>query len=143
MLVPCLSIRQPYAWLIVRPDLANEPSRAQARAAGQIKDIENRTWATRYRGRLMIHAAKSYSRKEHEADVELLSDLGIELPPYQDLQLGGIVGEVMLRDCVDASDSKWFRGPYGFVLSDAVPHAFRPMAGRLGLFGVTVGADAR
>ncbi|WP_206002040.1 ASCH domain-containing protein [Paraburkholderia aromaticivorans] len=35
-----LSIRQPWAWLIVKGH----------------KDIENRTWSTRFRGRVLIHA---------------------------------------------------------------------------------------
>ncbi|MCB2188832.1 MAG: ASCH domain-containing protein [Deltaproteobacteria bacterium] len=37
----CLSIRQPWASLIV---------------AG-MKDVENRSWATKYRGPVLIHAA--------------------------------------------------------------------------------------
>jgi hypothetical protein len=36
-----LSIRQPWAWLII---------------AG-IKDIENRRWATNHRGPILVHAA--------------------------------------------------------------------------------------
>ena len=36
-----LSIRQPWAWLILHGG----------------KDIENRTWATKLRGRVLIHAA--------------------------------------------------------------------------------------
>ena len=39
--VYCLSIRQPWAWLV----------------AHGWKNIENRTWQTNYRGRLLIHAA--------------------------------------------------------------------------------------
>jgi hypothetical protein len=37
-----LSIRQPWAWLII---------------AGH-KDVENRSWTTTYRGPLLIHAAR-------------------------------------------------------------------------------------
>ncbi len=37
-----LSVRQPWAWLIV---------------AGY-KDVENRGWATKYRGRILIHAGR-------------------------------------------------------------------------------------
>jgi hypothetical protein len=45
-----LSIRQPWAWLILH--------------AG--KDIENRDWPTRFRGRFLIHAAKGMTRDEYE-----------------------------------------------------------------------------
>ena len=37
-----LSIRQPWAWLIVNG----------------FKDVENRNWRTHWRGRLLIHASK-------------------------------------------------------------------------------------
>ncbi len=40
---PILSIRQPWAWLIVNG----------------YKDIENRTWSTRFRGKVLIHAGKN------------------------------------------------------------------------------------
>ncbi len=39
--LPVLSIRQPYAWAVVHG----------------IKDIENRSWRTHYRGPLLIHAS--------------------------------------------------------------------------------------
>ncbi|MCG0445699.1 ASCH domain-containing protein [Pseudomonas aeruginosa] len=45
-----LSIRQPWAWLV----------------ANGHKDIENRDWATSFRGRFLIHAAKSMTRDEYE-----------------------------------------------------------------------------
>jgi len=47
--LPVLSIRQPWAWAIVH--------------AG--KDIENRNWPTRFRGRFLIHAAKGCTREEY------------------------------------------------------------------------------
>ena len=42
-----LSIRQPWAWLIV---------------AGY-KDVENRTWATDFRGRIYVHAGQRYDNQ--------------------------------------------------------------------------------
>ena len=45
-----LSIRQPWAYCIL--DYG--------------KDIENRTWSTSIRGRVLIHASKGMSRKEYE-----------------------------------------------------------------------------
>lgn len=46
-----LSIRQPWAWLIIHGG----------------KDIENRTWPTRFRGRVAVHAGKGMTRDEYEA----------------------------------------------------------------------------
>jgi len=66
-----LSIRQPWAHLIV---------------AG-IKQIENRTWTTRYRGPLLIHAGQLW-HDETIADIERRHRIAIP----RDLQLGGIVG---------------------------------------------------
>ena len=43
-----LSIRQPWAWLIVH---------------GR-KDIENRSWRTKFRGRFLVHAAQGMTRRE-------------------------------------------------------------------------------
>ena len=48
--LPALSIRQPWAWMILN--------------AG--KDIENRSWQTDYRGRFLIHAAKGMTQDEYE-----------------------------------------------------------------------------
>jgi hypothetical protein len=50
-----LSIRQPWAWLIVKG----------------YKDIENRTWATKLRGRVFVHASKGMTRAEYEDAADL------------------------------------------------------------------------
>ena len=81
-----LSVRQPWAWLIVYGG----------------KDIENRSWRTPYRGPLLIHAGK---RIDQDA-----------------------------CDCVTTSDSRWFEGPYGWVLANARPLPFEACNGKLGLF---------
>ena len=52
-----LSIRQPWAWLILN--------------AG--KDIENREWPTRFRGRVLIHASKGMTHDEWEDAWDLSS----------------------------------------------------------------------
>ena len=62
-----LSIRQPRVWLIVRPDLINRVERARAFNADLMKTLENRTWATRHRGHLRIHASKGLTRVEYRA----------------------------------------------------------------------------
>lgn len=60
----------------------------------------------------------------------------LELPSYEDLERGGIVGSVEIMDCVGNSVSPWFVGRHGFVLRDPQPLPFRPLRGQLGFFEV-------
>lgn len=118
-----LSIRQPWAWLIV---------------AGH-KDIENRDWPTNYRGDCLIHASKSATRREFEQAVDCIvgafgHDFGI--PPFEELPRGGLVGIVTIADCVQASASRWATGKHGFVLERPRAIPFHPYRGRLGFFNV-------
>lgn len=123
-----LSIRQPWAWLIIH--------------AG--KDIENRGWSTKFRGRVLVHAAKGMTKREYE-DVESflfscsLPQVDVLLPRFKDLQRGGIIGSVEIVDCVTASESPWFFGTYGFVLRNPQPLPFQPLKGALGFFKVVKG----
>lgn len=133
-----LSIRQPWAWLIVRPDLTGEPRKA-AIYEREIKDVENRDWPTRFRGPVLIHASKGMTRTEYEnAEDPLWASRGptIELPAFEDLQRGGIIGRARIVDCVTHSESPWFVGRFGFVLADVEPLSFVPCRGALGLFPV-------
>ena len=122
-----LSIRQPWAWLIVHG----------------WKDIENRDWYTPMRRGFLVHAAKGMTRGEYEAARDFVIydlcdryDLGADFrfPDEHELERGGIVGEATIVDCVEASDSPWFFGRYGFVLRDAKPLPFQPCRGALGFF---------
>lgn len=118
-----LSIRQPWAWLIINGG----------------KDIENRTWPTKYRGQVLIHAAKGMTRAEYEDALDPLHASGgsvIDLPAFEDLERGGIVGSVEIVDCVRDSDSPWYMGAWGFVLRNPKPLTFQPLKGRLGFFDV-------
>lgn len=118
-----LSIRQPWAWLILN--------------AG--KDIENRNWSTRVRGRVLVHAAKGVTEGEYEYGVDAAIAYGCNLrqmPAWKAIERGGIVGSVEIVDCVSDSDSPWFVGRYGFVLRDPKPLPFTPLKGRLGFFDV-------
>jgi ASCH domain len=114
-----LSIRQPWAWLILH--------------AG--KDIENRTWPTRFRGPVLIHASKAWGWKEKEDRDCVIFSFGIAIP--ETLPLGGIVGEARIVDCVEHHASRWFNGPFGFVLADAKQGTFIPCRGALGFFNPT------
>jgi hypothetical protein len=123
-----LSIRQPWAWMILN--------------AG--KDIENRTWPTRLRGRILIHAAKGCTKGEFEDACDFAADyceFEARLPEsLADVQRGGIVGSVEIVDCVSRSSSPWFVGDFGFVLRDPRPLPFTPWKGQLGFFDVPTGA---
>jgi hypothetical protein len=118
--IHCLSIRQPYAWLIVNG----------------IKPVENRTWPTKFRGRVLIHAGLTYPKRDHRQDLESWGDRGY--PTDRDSMIGCIVGEAVIVDCVKAHPSEYFFGPYGFVLEQAKAYATAiPFGGKLGFFGVS------
>lgn len=122
--LPCLSIRQPWAWLIVHG----------------YKDIENREWSTKVRGRILIHASKTMTRADYEACCVFVDGLPFDvcLPRPYLLERGGIVGTATLGDCVTGSSSPWFNGPFGFVFTFAAALPFKQLKGRLGFFPVSV-----
>lgn len=133
-----LSIQQPWAWLIIRPDIIDPAERAAAYASGLIKDIENRTWTTQIRGRVLVHVGK-------KVDAEAYSFLAREFPhivvPHLDeLPTGGVVGSVVITDCVQGSTSRWFCGPVGYPLAEARPLPFKAMPGKLRFFHCEYGA---
>lgn len=121
-----LSIRQPWAWAIIN--------------AG--KDIENRDWPTRFRGPVAIHAAKGMTSGEYDGFIRTIHEVslsrpfpaGAMVPHSAALPRGGIVGVAEIVDCVEANESPWFFGRYGFVLSNARSVEFIPVKGALGFF---------
>lgn len=76
-----LSVWQPWAWAIFHG-----------------KPIENRLWYTRYRGRLLIHAAKTTQDMERVSRLIGVSHK-IQVPPIAELHFGKIIGQVELVDC--------------------------------------------
>lgn len=97
-----LSVKQPWAYLI---------------CAG-IKDVENRTWATKYRGRVYIHASAKpvgqyFSEGVFTADQlnYLIQSKKIDL--IEKVQLSAIIGHVDIVNCISkerngkGSDSIW------------------------------------
>lgn len=118
--LPALSIRQPWAWLILN--------------AG--KNIENRTWQTHFRGWFLIHAAKGCTQNEFDDAMNFACDAGFRTaePALSELPRGGIVGVAKLGSCTRASESPWFVGDWGFVLDEVRPLPFVPCKGALGFF---------
>jgi len=109
--IPAISVRQPWAGLIV----------------SGVKDVENRTWRTSHRGRVLVHAS---ARPDVVAQGSHGSDgiLGAN---------GAILGAVTLVDCLfDQSVSRWAEpGLWHWLLID--PELFAepiPASGRLGIW---------
>ncbi|MCH9808497.1 MAG: hypothetical protein K0U74_12255 [Alphaproteobacteria bacterium] len=101
------------------------------------KDIENRSWAPKYRGPLLIHAGKNFKVQDYQRICQFAEEAGNQPPSRDDILVGGIIGIVDFCDVVEKSKSSWFSGPLGWVFNNARPLPFLPMNGRLSLFGVT------
>ena len=130
--IKVLSIRQPWAWLI----------------CSRIKDVENRTWKTNYRGRLYIHAGKSFDWNAIPFCVNinrpLLASLikahfvfsqKLRLSTYD--EFGAIIGYVDFVDCVQNSRSIWAEpGLFHWKFDNANFIDPIPLKGQLGIFEV-------
>ena len=106
--VSCLSVRQPWADLLV---------------AG-IKDVENRTWrlAPKYWGkRIYIHAPKSYDVQGADWIVKYLAchaewpEIAAHLRCSRK-RLGCIVGSVKFDRVDEQADSPWSQGPMHWIV---------------------------
>lgn len=115
-----LSIRQPWAWLIVNG----------------YKDVENRNWKSSYRGTLLIHTGKTPDDiwREHFKEYINPQSFTKMMEAWETMPLGGIVGMVRMVDCVTECSSKWFVGEYGFLFDRQNRLEFKPMKGQLGIF---------
>lgn len=116
-----LSIKQPWAWLIIHGG----------------KDIENRTWHTKLRGRFLVHASQCQNWNEYLAAAEFARQCGVDVPAFNDLQRGGFIGSVELVDSLDSSDSPWYMGQKGFLLRDPQQMPFIRCRGQLKFFEVS------
>lgn len=124
-----LSLRQPWAWLVVEG----------------IKPVENRVWTTKYRGPFYVHAAKGMTRQEY-ADCAgfCAARTEGELPPFDELYRGGIVGVATLINVLPpprgnalSGAKKWqMDGQYGFQVTDPRRLPFTPCRGALGFWSV-------
>ena len=119
-LTHALSIRQPWAWLIVNG----------------YKHLENRTWSTTRRGPIFIHTGQTFDPAGF-AWVRATFPT-IPMPRPEGFDLGGITGIATITDCICQSRSKWFSGPKAFLLTDRAPLTFHPCPGRLQFFKPTL-----
>lgn len=117
--VKALSVRQPWAWLIVNG----------------FKGIENRSRSTSTRGPFAIHASQGMSPREYTDCQQVTSSAGITLPDFDELPRGGIVGVADLTGVTTSAwDNPWFFGPYGYVLTGQKVVDFIACKGALGFF---------
>lgn len=116
------------------------------------KDVENRSWATNYRGRVFIHRARSWdedgwrwlmecAQVSAEAKEKLQAMWHEQHGVRHVFRATGLVGEVDITGCIKknvscagpgkaesiaeycpAYFSPWFFGPYGFLLANAVAY---------------------
>ena len=136
-ILPALSIRQPWAWLV----------------ANGHKDIENREWkswnpALKFRGEFLIHTGAKFDLDADPQDILKMAEVykqkhpekSFPIIPHNTMEypLGGIVGVAEIVDVVTKSDSPWFMGEgfYGLVIANAKPLPFIPCKGQLGFFNV-------
>jgi hypothetical protein len=126
-----LSVKQPWAALLV----------------SGLKTIEMRTWPTRRRGRVLIHASKMPDERPEGWALVTTP----ELAALAALR-GGIIGVGELSECVryDTAEAfaaaaelhrnapEWFRpgGLYGFVFRNARPLAYHAYPGQTMFFRV-------
>lgn len=117
-----LSIRQPWASLICHG----------------IKEVENRTWKTDYRGKVLIHTGVTKVHKNlemqtppHMWDEIFLHQMQGTFPEMDELPYGAIIGYATLVDCVEeVTDSVWDGGEgiVKWIFEDA--HLFKePITG--------------
>jgi hypothetical protein len=124
--IPVITIRQPWASSIIHGG----------------KDIENRTWITKYRGPIYIQSSASIRMAEMVGWQNFVRERKIKFPmsflheDVEDFPTGGILGIADLVDCVSSHTSPWFEGPYGFVLKNPRPVPFYPLKGALGIFRI-------
>ncbi|MCI6643209.1 MAG: ASCH domain-containing protein [Alloprevotella sp.] len=123
-----LSVRQPWASLLV----------------SGLKDIENRTWAPNYKGRILIHASstkvpKDFADKnifETNNEIENEQMFG-NFPEFENLDYSAIVGYVTVSGDGNDSTSVWaFPVEHQWHIEDAYifDEPIRNVKGKLNLF---------
>jgi hypothetical protein len=124
--IPCLSLWQPWASVMLLGP----------------KDLENRPWPTKYRGPLLVHAAKN--RTDDTAAVHAkIQELWPEwngVRQAHPMVFGAIVGVVTVVGCgrpASFSGNPWAWGPFCHVWDKRTPLATPiPYRGAQGMFRV-------
>ena len=122
-MIVALSIRQPWTELIL---------------SGH-KTIEVRSWPTKYRGELWLHAGK-------KTDINALARFNFS---GKNISIGAILGKCELIDCVEFNDLTWehwrtehlnegilTNKRFAWLLRNPVRVTPQPMKGKLGLMRI-------
>lgn len=118
MNMKAITIKQPWASLIV----------------SGLKDIENRTWKTNFRGRVLIHAGKTRERQFSIPKKLFADDNVYSVISEKELPQGTIIGSVEIVDCVQNHPSLWAeKGVWNWVLANPVmfPEPITDVKGKL------------
>ncbi|MDZ8264250.1 ASCH domain-containing protein [Nostoc sp. ChiQUE01b] len=117
-----LSVRQPWVWAIIYA----------------LKDIENRGWPIHYRGDILIHAAKTCTKKAYFEAKEFCQGMGVLSPELKSLRRGQVIGIVTIVDCrFSQVASGWgISEQYHWQLENPREITPIPYIGRLGIFEV-------
>lgn len=119
-----ISIRQPWAYAIIFMG----------------KNIENRTWRTNYRGKVLIHASKNFDHAGYNKLERIAKLMGYKLPDKEELmkQAGGFCGAVDIIGCrKNIKNNIWKEDDsYGWVLDNPNSLNFVPFKGKLSFFKV-------
>ncbi len=129
-LTKTLSFKQPYAWLIANGYLL----------------VDDRSWGTRYRGPMLIHASKGIYAEYYDY---IKANTDIPIPDKDKLGYGGVIGIANLVLCcrpgelpqgISRMQRAHFGGVhqeyYGFLFEQARPLPFMPCPGKLGIFEI-------
>lgn len=132
MEIKTLSIQQPWSWAIIHGG----------------KNIENRTWRTKYRGPIFIHTSKKIDLQGYYKLQDNMKSYGLtSLPSLDELKTvcGGLYGMVELVSCRrsisgniwgDINSIKW-------VLKNPIELNFVSCPGKLGLFMTNLDNDLK
>ncbi|WP_244635601.1 hypothetical protein [Bradyrhizobium huanghuaihaiense] len=94
-----------------------------------LKDVENRSWKTSYRGPVLIHASEGPDDIT-PADIE--RRFAVRLTGEQ--PRSGVIGMVEIVDCVQPHPSRWYApNHFAFVLRNPHPLTFVKWRGALSL----------
>lgn len=93
-----------------------------------IKDIENRTWKTKYRGKILIHSAQTIDKNFRCMNLMFTPEQwkSLSVKEQQTMVCGifdssAIIGEVEIVDCVTDSNSVWaLPNNYHWILKNPV-----------------------
>lgn len=111
-----LTIIQPWAFLV----------------ATGVKDIENRSWKTNFRGKVLIHCGKKVDPRFQNPDTiftskqwDCIHHFNFNFTGNEIMESSAIIGEVEIVDCVQGHESIWAEpGQWHWVLKNAKMYDF-------------------